>query len=139
MSKSQRIAKQIADGCIAQRAGQLDRTIARIYDGHLRPLGLRRPQLTTLVALTLHEGVRAGQLASALRIEKSTLSRNVARLADQGLVAIRETDDGGRALFLTKSGRAKLVEAHPAWKAAQREARAFVDEAALARLAKALP
>lgn len=125
-----RASEEIAAGCLASRARFLDRRLASIYERALRPLGLRRTQLTLLVAIS-----RAGEQASptvvgrALLLEKSSVSRELARLQALGWVRIEASPERrAQRLSLTPAGARVLEAALPPWRRAQREARALLGE-----------
>ncbi|ABS28249.1 transcriptional regulator, MarR family [Anaeromyxobacter sp. Fw109-5] len=125
-----RACEEIASECLASRARLLDRRLAAIYERALRPLGLRRTQLTLLVAIA-----RAGERASptvvgqALLLEKSSVSRELGRLEALGWVRVAPSPDGrSQRLSLTAPGERILEEALPRWRKAQREARALLGD-----------
>ena len=117
-SSSHREALEIARDCLASRARQLERVLTRIYDGALRGQGVTGAQLSMLVAIQLGGPTTAAWVGRRLDLDKSTVSRNLARLAAAGLVA---TDGGG--LRVTDAGAAVIRACHPLWRQAQRQAR----------------
>lgn len=98
------------------RVRRLSRGVTRIYDEELRPFGVNVAQLNLLVALGSAVGLRASELSVVLDIEKSTLSRTLGRLLDQGLIV---ADDAQR-FELSPEGGKLLRAARPAWARAQR-------------------
>lgn len=95
-----------------------------MYEDALRPLGMTTAQMNILVAITVRGPTRSTDVAGVLGLEKSTLSRNLARMVESGW--IRTTaDSDGRAWLLetTASGLRLLERAYPAWEAAQQNAR----------------
>jgi DNA-binding MarR family transcriptional regulator len=109
-------ALEIADACLASRARHLDRLLTRIYDQALRGQGITGAQLGMLVAIQLAGPTTATWVGRRLYLEKSTVSRTLARLVEAGLVEA----DGG--LRVTARGAAVVRACHPLWKKAQREA-----------------
>jgi DNA-binding MarR family transcriptional regulator len=96
------------------------RAITRIYDDHLRPHGLRATQFSVLVALALGGPSPIGELADALGLERTTLTRSAALLEKKGWVAPDRSDDRREhPIRLTAAGRRRLEAAFPAWKRAQ--------------------
>ena len=126
------LAAEIARDCMATRVRGLERKLTRIYDEALRDHGLTGSQLGMLVAVQLCGTTTAATVGRILDLEKSTVSRNLARLAAAGLV---DVSDG---LRITARGAAAIAACHPAWRAAQRKARAALHPAEgrlIARLA----
>jgi DNA-binding MarR family transcriptional regulator len=115
-------ARTIAQQCLAIRARRLQRGLTRIYDRALRPHGLSVAQLGVLVAVTLAGDVQPKRLCEILDLEKSTLSRNVARMVTNGWIDMQRSGRSQR-LRLTPDGLATLARARPAWQRAQRQAR----------------
>src|SRR5262249_38102853 len=67
------------------------------------------------------------KLGPAMALEKSTLSRNSARLVELGWVQIHHhPDDRGVLLTLTARGNQVLLQALPAWEQAQHQAKSVV-------------
>jgi DNA-binding MarR family transcriptional regulator len=128
---TKREAREIAGGCLASRARHLDRVLARIYDTALRGHGVTGAQLGMLVAIELAGPTTPAWLGRRLELERSTVSRNLARLQADGLVV---TDGGVR---VTARGAALIRACHPLWREAQQQARAALGEAQ-ARLLEAL-
>ncbi|HEU4630990.1 MAG TPA: MarR family winged helix-turn-helix transcriptional regulator [Gemmatimonadaceae bacterium] len=116
----QQIARAMRGECLAMRVRQLNRRVTRVYDAALRPLGVSTAQLNVLVALALMSEARATDVATALGLEKSTLSRNLERMMARGWVAGGAGGGGAQPLRLLPAGRRLLADALPAWRAAQR-------------------
>lgn len=127
-------AEEIARDCLAVRLRALNRAVSAVYDEALRPHGLRGGQLNLLVVIARLGTARPGVLCQLLRMEKSTLSRDVEVLRRQGWVEVDGSGPGrGRPLRLTAAGHAVLEAALPAWRQAQERAVSLVgDDAAAA-------
>lgn len=126
--------QHIAASCLAMRARRLARGVSRLYEAELGDLGLSAGRFNVLVAIAANPGVQAHALTGPLDLEKSSLSRTLARLIDDGLVASEPTGQGrGAALQATPAGLDLLERARPAWERAQVQA-----EAALGPLAELL-
>jgi DNA-binding MarR family transcriptional regulator len=116
-------ADEIAHLCLAGRTRLLGRVISNIYDDALRAAGLTSAQMTILVALEHTGGILPTKLCEALKLDKSTLSRNVDRMERNGWVAKEPgVDARSHTLKLTSEGRKKLQQAVPHWRKAQDEA-----------------
>jgi DNA-binding MarR family transcriptional regulator len=108
-------SSQIARECLGRRARILDRVVSSIFNQSLAKHGLKMTQMTLLVAIDLRGPIAASDLGRALHIEKSTLSRNLKRIEEQGWVIQR----GG--LRLSAAGRKRIEVAGPDWAGAQAE------------------
>jgi DNA-binding MarR family transcriptional regulator len=128
----QQQARQVVAACLGYRSRRLARAVTRLYNDHLRPLGLNLTEMNLLAAIAAQGPVQPAKLGPAMALEKSTLSRNSSRLVEQGWVEIRDHPDGrGVLLALTARGNQMLLDALPAWQEAQERAQSLVAEALL--------
>jgi DNA-binding MarR family transcriptional regulator len=135
-------AEIIARECIAVRVRALNRAVTAVYDEALRPHGLRAGQLNLLVAIARMGTARPGDVCNLLRMEKSTLSRDVEVMRRNGWLEVDESAGGrARPLRLTHAGQALLEAVLPAWRQAQARAEALIGDQAVAALMRvvALP
>ena len=113
----------IAENCLVGRIRALSREITQIYDGGLRPYGLKASQMSILVGVGVRGPIQPERVCAALHLEKSTLSRAVSRMAANGWIQVDEARDGrGQELRLTRAGRDLLTRVRPAWDKAQKQA-----------------
>jgi DNA-binding MarR family transcriptional regulator len=135
-------AALIAEECIAVRLRLLSRAVTRIYNQALRHHGLTVSQMNILVAVFYLEQAKQQDICRALHLEKSTLSRDLARMRERGWITETPGDDGRSSLLrVTAQGGKLLLKAIPAWQQAQQEATALLGEreiTALGRAVKAL-
>ena len=117
-------AHRIAAECLSVRLRLLNRAITKLYDDALRPVGIKSSQLNILVAAALEEFTPPSTLCVRLKLDSSTLSRNVDRMAARGWIELVPDSDDGRAhaLRVTAKGRRLIERAEPAWTAAQEQA-----------------
>lgn len=113
----------VVDGCTCFRARRLARRITQIYDRVLAPSGLRVTQFSLLSSLLRSDSMAVGALATALDMDRTTLTRNLKPLVDAGLVTLArsEADARQREILLTDLGRARHREARKLWRRAQDE------------------
>jgi DNA-binding MarR family transcriptional regulator len=123
--KLQNIADTIATECLAVRVRILNRVITTIYDDLLRPFGLTVNQLNMLAAITKIQKPTAKSVARILKMETSTVSRNLERLRNQRWITIRGQDGRTQELGITKEGSRRMEKALPAWRKAQARAQAI--------------
>ena len=108
-------------GCTNLKLKQASRLVARHYESHVAPTGLRNTQYSLLSYVVKLGPLRAGELAAAMRLDASTLSRNLQPLVDRGLVGVEPGDDArSRIVVATEAGLALRHDAQKAWKRAQR-------------------
>ena len=112
--------REIVASCACHNVRMAARAVTRAYDEALRPTGLRATQLSVLVAVGIDGAISIAALAKFLDMDRSTLTRNLRPLQEQGLVSIGlEGWRRSRTLEITKKGRARLREAVPLWEGAQ--------------------
>jgi DNA-binding MarR family transcriptional regulator len=135
-------AKLMARECIAVRVRLINRVISAMYDEALRPIGIRISQANILTAVA-HLGVsRPAEVSRILRIEKSTVSRDVELMKQNGWLE-SDPPTGGRnqTIRLTPQGAKLLGRIRPSWEKAQAEAKVLIGEqgeAALRQMASRL-
>jgi DNA-binding MarR family transcriptional regulator len=96
------------------------RAMTQLYDDVLRPTGLRNTQFTLLMLLRGHGPMSMNRLAEAALTDRTTLTRNLALLAEQGLVRIGLGEDARvRVVELTEAGDEAADAAFPLWQKAQ--------------------
>jgi DNA-binding MarR family transcriptional regulator len=127
-------APALPRGCSNFKLRQADRLVSRHYDAHVASTGLKTSQYSLLSHIAALGPVRPADLAAAMALDASTLTRNLQPLVAQGWVQVGPGADGrSRQVQLTDSGRAKRTEAQRAWKKAQL---AFNDKLGEARVAQ---
>ena len=115
-----RPAVSIPQGCTNLKLRQLSRAVTRHYDAYVAPLGLKNTQYSLLSHVVKLGPLRPGDLARRMRLEASTLTRNLQPLLAQGWLTLGPGDDArSRLVDATEAGRAKRAEAQRAWKQAQ--------------------
>ena len=71
-----------------------------------------------------------GEVAERMNMEKSTVSRNLDRMRQNGWVRVGQADAGRKqVLTLTRGGRNLIEKCLPAWDEAQTRARAVLGQA----------
>ena len=98
------------------------RALTQLYDDAMAPSGLRVTQFSLLRTLSRAGPRRISDLAEALLLDRTALSRNLDPLAARGLVKIiRGADARTREVEITTAGAAALAAALPYWKKTQRK------------------
>jgi DNA-binding MarR family transcriptional regulator len=107
-------------GCTNLKLRQLSREVTRHYDAYVAPLGLKNTQYSLLSHVVLLGPIRPTDLARKMKLEPSTLTRNLQPLVAAGWVEQGPGDDArSRSVSATDAGRAKRAEGQKAWKQAQ--------------------
>ena len=98
------------------------RAVTQFYEGFLQETGLRVTQLSILFASYLTGEVTVSHLADELGMDRTTLTRNLKPLQDQGLISVKQGNDRRtKAITLTLKGKELLIRALPRWKEAQEQ------------------
>lgn len=114
------LCRKAADTCTARNLRAATRAVSGLFDEAMRPTGLRVSQFGLLVALALAEEANVSRLAGLLDLDRTTMTRNLAPLERQGLVASAAGDDArNRHLHLTEKGRTTLARALSIWEQVQ--------------------
>jgi DNA-binding MarR family transcriptional regulator len=107
-------------GCSSQKVRRLSRRISSHFDHVVAATGLKTTQYSLLNHAVALGPVRPGELARAMGLEASTLTRNLRPLVDAGWLEIGAGDDErSRTVRVTPAGAAKRIEAQRVWKRAQ--------------------
>jgi len=107
-------------GCTNFKLRQLVRRVSQLYDAEVAKAGLKTTQYSLLSHVLRLGPIRPGDLARAMTVDASTLTRNLKPLVDAGWLELSAGEDGrSRSVSITDSGRDKRAEAQAHWKAAQ--------------------
>jgi DNA-binding MarR family transcriptional regulator len=107
-------------GCTNFKLRQFTRLLGRHYDADVASSGLKNTQYSLLQHILKLGPVRPGDLAQAMRLDASTLTRNLQPLIAQGWATLGPGDDQrSRLVQITDAGRAKRDEGQRAWKKSQ--------------------
>lgn len=107
--------------CACFNTRKTARLLGQLYDRALEPCGLRNTQFTALAVVERYGSISITELASAMDIERTTLTRNLQVLERDGLVKLGAgVDARSKTVLLTPKGRRRLEAALPLWSAAQK-------------------
>ena len=106
--------------CSNFKLRQLTRRVSQHYDAELGKSGLKTTQYSLLSHIARLGPVRPGELAAAMTMDASTLTRNLRPLVAAGWVTVSAGADArSHSVAITDLGRDKRHEAQRHWKAAQ--------------------
>ncbi|MBL4668039.1 MAG: winged helix-turn-helix transcriptional regulator [Flavobacteriales bacterium] len=123
--KSEKIAHPLLDGinpneCVSSQLNRVSRVINKIFRSHLKPMNITLSQLGIMFLLGKKKNIYQSEVAAFLKLDPSTLTRDLERLIKKGFV-----QKSGYAnkpnLDLTEGGFVHLEKTIPYWKKAQEE------------------
>jgi DNA-binding MarR family transcriptional regulator len=107
-------------GCTNLKLRQLSRRVTRLYDREVGVTGLKNTQYSLLSHVVLLGPIQPSALAARMKLNASTLTRNMQPLIAQGWIRLEPgVDARSRLLVATDEGKALRAEAQRAWKRAQ--------------------
>ena len=119
----------ITSECLAVRMRILNRTVTKIFDNALRPLGVKVSQLNVLMVVARYGPISPSNITRRLNIEKSTLSRNIERMLTHGWLKVSHGESGHTQVVALGSPGRKLIEKSlPLWKTAQEQSIALLGQ-----------
>ena len=111
---------QKPQGCTNLKLRQLMRRVTQHYDDEVGKTGLKGTQYSLLSYVVKLGPIRAVDLAAQMKVNTSTLSRNLQPLVACGLLAIGPgVDARSRLISATDEGQRKRIEAQRKWRIAQ--------------------
>lgn len=121
--------------CNCLNIRRASRAVTHFYDKMLEPSGLTISQLSLLKHLKQVEPVSISELASIMRIDRTTLNRNMKPLTDSGFITIYPGEDPRtRQVAITKEGIVITDSAWQLWDKAQKSVKEYLGEEDLAVL-----
>lgn len=106
--------------CACGRLRRATRALTQLYDDLMAPSGLRVTQFSLLRMLARQGTSRMSDLAEALLLDRTALSRTLDPLVGRGLVMIVPGRDARtREVSLKRAGQSALRAATPYWQDAQ--------------------
>lgn len=110
--------------CTCFRIRSAARRVTQIYSRHLAPTGLKISQFSLLGFVTAKGPITIGRLSDQLATDRTTLTRNLRPLLQDGLIERASSGDRRRhELVATHEGRTLFKRALPLWAAAEQEVR----------------
>jgi DNA-binding MarR family transcriptional regulator len=137
------IVGEVTTSCLMTRTRRISRVVTNLFDQEMRPFGLNASQFSLLVLVARMEGASRAEIGRANHQERSTSTRNLQLVLDQGWAEEVTPEKGRRrSIIISKAGRDLLTAAMPAWRSAQRKAKHLLGDdgaAAIVNLSTSLP
>lgn len=139
MISSNAVFPKRSSSCNCMNVRRASRAITQFYDDVLRPSGLTVTQLSLLRHLELLSQTTIGELAKIMRIDRTTLNRNMKPLTDAGFITINPgKDTRTREIILTEKGKEELSAGWKLWGEAQDTIKEYMGEEDLTKLKQLL-
>ncbi len=120
-------APALPRGCSNFKLRQLTRRVSQHYDAELAKTGLKTTQYSLLSHVARLGPIRPCELADAMTIDASTLTRNLKPLIAAGWITVaRGCDARSHSVAITAAGREKRGEGQRYWKTAQQALNALL-------------
>jgi DNA-binding MarR family transcriptional regulator len=115
--------------CNCTNMRRASRAMTQFYDDLLAPSGLKVTQYSLLNHLKRLGPLTMNELSTAIRLERTTLVRNLKPLEKRGLISIAaEKSSQARRVHITESGLISLAAAVPYWNQAQQNIKELLTE-----------
>ena len=118
-----------SNACHCLNIRRASQAVTQFYDKFVEQSGLKLAQFSLLRHLELVEPATITELAKVLRIDRTTLSRNMKPLLKAGLIiADFGEDPRSRQVILTETGKSALLSANKLWDKAQESLEEYLGE-----------
>ena len=125
--------------CNCMNVRRASRAVTQFYDEALKPSGLTIAQLGLLRHLEQMETKTINELAQIMRIDRTTLNRNMKPLLAAGLIDSKPgRDSRTRNIILTEAGKHAVVNAWTLWEEAQKSLKGYLGDENLTKLTQLL-
>lgn len=110
--------------CLCALIRKAGRVVTKQYDGFLKSTGLRITQYSMLMNIKRHPEVTVSDLSALLRMDQTTVTRNLKVLEKLNYISIipDEKDQRIRKILINDFGSETLEKTRPSWETAQSKA-----------------
>lgn len=106
--------------CHCLNIRRASRAVTKFYEKVLEPSGLKAPQYSLLEHLKYVGPITISELAKIMRIDRTTLNRNLKPLIEADLISVyRGEVPRTREVVLTENGKSAIAKADVLWNEAQ--------------------
>lgn len=125
--------------CHCLNIRRASRAVTQFYEKVLEPSGLKVTQYSLLRNLDHAESVSISELAKIMRIDRTTLNRNLKPLINAGFISVQPGEDSrSKQVLLCKAGKAALLNSKDLWCEAQVLLEKYLGEEELSNFEKQL-
>jgi len=110
----------VAKNCLFAKTRTVSRYITNLYTQALKEVSMTPVQYSMLTAIQILEEANINDLSSALKMDRTTINRNLKPLIREGLVFMNESSDKReRLISITNEGKELYQKGYKNWKQAQ--------------------
>lgn len=125
--------------CNCLNIRRASRAVTHFYDKFLEPSGIKTNQFFLLRSVEKFGPIIISELAKEMRIDRTTLTRNMKPLVDAELISINPGKDPRfKEVMLTESGKKVIAESLELWEKAQAALKEYLGEKDLETLVELL-
>ena len=110
--------------CLYGKISRIHRLTANIFRKYMAPFGVTTSQVSLLFILSKNDALTQKQLSDIVRLEKSSLHRNLKRLVDRELLDKKIFPQ----ISITEKGNALVLRLIPEWEEAMVEIRSVIGQ-----------
>ena len=112
----------VAKNCLFAKTRTVSRYITNLYTQALKEVNMTPVQYSMLTAIQMLQEANINDLSSALKMDRTTINRNLKPLIRDGLVLMNESSDRReRLISVTKEGAELYEKGYVNWEKAQCE------------------
>ena len=115
--------------CLCLNIRRASRAVTGFYEKVMEPSGIKITQYSLLRHLEQVEPVMISELAKFMRIDRTTLNRNMKPLIEAGFINVNIGEDPrSRQVMLTEAGKSALCTATILWDEAQAALKEYLSD-----------
>ena len=119
----------VAYNCLFSKTRIISRYVTNLYTKALKDIGVTPVQYSMMTAIQILKQGNINNLSSALKMDRTTINRNLKPLVRNGYVHIKESDDKReRRISITQEGEKIYNKGYIEWQKAQKEFKESIGE-----------
>lgn len=113
----------VATNCLFRKIRTVSRSVTNLYTKSLKDIGITPIQYSMMTAIGILKSVNFNDLSQQIKMDRTTINRNLKPLIRDGFIIIKENslDKREKLISLTKEGDTIYIEAYTYWIEAQKE------------------